>query len=165
MRLQKFYFSGVLNGPDIRKLVASERFENLLSPFEREAFINLKLVIRNFLGNNRADNYREIVDNMLMSFKRINVNVSLKIHFLQQHIDFFRDNLGKISDEHGERFHQQIRLIETRFQGKNVESMLAEFVWYSLEDHEENIKVEPLYLASSCQAELRQSRLRLLQKN
>jgi len=34
--------------------------------------------------------------------------MSLKIHFLHSHLDFFPSNLGDFSDEHGERFHQDI---------------------------------------------------------
>lgn len=131
-----FPILGVLNGPDIRKLIASQRFYNLLSPLEKEAFSNFKSVVSNFLGNNRSPDYKEIVHNMLMSFKRLQISTSPKIHYLHQHLDFFKDNLGKISDEHGERFHQQIKLIEERFLGKNVESMLAEFIWYSFQEQE-----------------------------
>lgn len=64
------------------------------------------------------------------------INMSTKIHFLFQHLDFFKDNLGKISDEHGERFHQQIKHIEHRFEGKNDEHMLAEYVWETFEEEE-----------------------------
>jgi hypothetical protein len=32
-------------------------------------------------------------------------NMNLKIHFLESHVDFFPEKLGKVSDEHGERFH------------------------------------------------------------
>jgi hypothetical protein len=38
--------------------------------------------------------------------------VSLKVHFLGSHLDFFPDNLGAVSDEHGERFHQDIYNME-----------------------------------------------------
>lgn len=38
--------------------------------------------------------------------------VSLKIHFLDSHRDLFLDNLGTISDEHGECYHQQMCLGE-----------------------------------------------------
>lgn len=63
--------------------------------------------------------------------------MSPKIHYLQQHSDFFRENLGKISDEHGERFHQQIKQIEERFKGKPIENMLAEYIWYAFEEEED----------------------------
>ena len=34
-------------------------------------------------------------------------NMSLKIHFLEPHLDFLPENLGVVCDEYGERFHQQ----------------------------------------------------------
>ena len=30
--------------------------------------------------------------------------MSLKIHFLESHLDFFPENIGEVSDEHGENF-------------------------------------------------------------
>ncbi|UYV78677.1 hypothetical protein LAZ67_16002346 [Cordylochernes scorpioides] len=49
--------------------------------------------------------------------KALGCNMSLKIHFLHSHLDFFPDNLGAVSDEHGERFHQDISSMEKRYQG------------------------------------------------
>ena len=40
--------------------------------------------------------------------------MSLKIHFLHSHLDFFPENLGDESDEHAERFHHQMKVRETR---------------------------------------------------
>lgn len=66
---------------------------------------------------------------MVRSFGEMGVNMSLKIHFLDSHIDFFPSNLGDFSDEHGERFHQDLATIENRFKGKNTCHMLAEYCW------------------------------------
>jgi hypothetical protein len=55
--------------------------------------------------------------------------MSLKIHFLYSHLDFFPDNLGAVSDEHGERFHQDIASMEKQYQGKWSPSMLADYCW------------------------------------
>lgn len=156
-------YAGVFNGKDIGVIVKSEKFHKLLSPFEKEAFINIKLVIDNFLGNHRAENYREIIHNMLMSFECMNINMSPKIHYLHQHLDFFRENLGKISDEHGERFHQQIKRIEQRFEGKNDEHMLAEYVWNSFEEEEEEREIVAYRLERTRSSiSLRSDRLSLL---
>jgi len=54
-------------------------------------------------------------------------NMSMKIHFLESHLDFFLENLGEVSDEHGERFHQDILTMEKRYQSKWTSSMLADF--------------------------------------
>jgi len=51
-------------------------------------------------------------------------NVSLKIHFLESNLDFFQDNLSEVSDEHGERFHQDILAMKKRYQDKWISSML-----------------------------------------
>ena len=45
-------------------------------------------------------------------------NMSLKIHLLHSHLDFFPKNLGAVSNEHGERFHQEISIMKRRYQGK-----------------------------------------------
>ena len=34
--------------------------------------------------------------------------MSQKIHFLGSHLESFQENLGEVSDEHGERFQQDI---------------------------------------------------------
>ncbi|GBM36253.1 hypothetical protein AVEN_71959-1 [Araneus ventricosus] len=41
-------------------------------------------------------------------------NMSLKIHFLHSHLEFYPENLGSVSDEHGEQFHQAISNMGTR---------------------------------------------------
>lgn len=85
------------------------------------------------------------------------------MHYLHQHLDFFRDNLGKISDEHGERFHQQIKLIEHRFYGKNDEHMLAEFMWFTYEEEEEEREIVAIRAERSRESlTLRSDRLALL---
>jgi hypothetical protein len=55
--------------------------------------------------------------------------MSLKIHFLESHLDFFPENLGEVSDEHDERFNQDIMAMEKRYQGKWTSSMLAGYCW------------------------------------
>ncbi|CAL1526434.1 unnamed protein product [Lymnaea stagnalis] len=42
--------------------------------------------------------------------------MSLKIHFLHSHLDFFPDNCAMDRDEHRERFHQDIATMEQRYQ-------------------------------------------------
>lgn len=141
LKLFYYLFLGVFNGPDIKKMLKSQKFFTLLSPFEREAFQSIKDVVNNFLGNHRAENYQEIIQTMMTNFHRLKINMSPKIHYIHQHLDFFRDHLGKISDEHGERFHQEIKAIEHRFQGKKDQNMLAEYVWNAFEEDEEERRV------------------------
>jgi len=55
--------------------------------------------------------------------------MSLKLHFLDSHLDFFPENCGAVSDEHGKRFHQDISSMEKRYQGKWNCAMLADYCW------------------------------------
>lgn len=53
-------------------------------------------VFQNFLGTLRAEAYADLLDNALMS-----VRISLKMHFLRSHLNFFPSKLDGVSDEHG----------------------------------------------------------------
>ena len=95
-----------------------------------EAWNTLKLVAENFLGNHKAENYIEIVENMIEAFRRLGSRMSLKLHFLHSHLEFFPDNLGAVSDEHGENFHQDIAVVETRYKGKSSANMVGNYCWF-----------------------------------
>ena len=55
--------------------------------------------------------------------------MSMKLHFLHSRLDFFRDNLENVSEEHSERFHQDIQVMEKRYQGKWNEAMMGDYLW------------------------------------
>ena len=44
--------------------------------------------------------------NILTCFEALGYLMSLEVHFLHSHLEFFPTNLGDMSEEHGERFHQ-----------------------------------------------------------
>ena len=60
--------------------------------------------------------------------------MSLKIHFLHSNLNFFPPNLRAVSDEHGERFHQDITKMESNYQGKWNPGMMGDFSWMLLRD-------------------------------
>ena len=47
----------------------------------------------------QSSNYQDVVQDVLTSYKAMGYNMSLKIHFLESHLDFFPENLGEVSDE------------------------------------------------------------------
>jgi hypothetical protein len=51
------------------------------------------------------------------------------MHFLQSLLDFFPENCGAVSDEHGEHFHQDFSSLQKRYQGKWNCAMLADCCW------------------------------------
>jgi hypothetical protein len=73
---------------------------------------NIKNVMKCFLGNHKAQNYHKVVSDLLTAYKAMGCNMSLKVHILDSHLDFFPENLGTVSDEHGQRFRQDISNME-----------------------------------------------------
>ena len=65
------------------------------------------------------------MSNLLQKYKAMGCRMSLKSHFLHSHLDFIPPNLENVSDEHGERFHQDISLMEMRYQDKFIPSMMG----------------------------------------
>ena len=58
--------------------------------------------MKNFLGNFKAESYKELAKNMLSYFRDIGANMSIKIHYLFSHLDCFPSNLGDYSEDQGE---------------------------------------------------------------
>ena len=51
--------------PQIRALIRDGKFEDLLSQTEKSTWKSFKSFVKNFLGNRKAPNYREIVGELL----------------------------------------------------------------------------------------------------
>ena len=91
-----------------------------------DAFVK---VVKNFFGNKKASNYKELAANLLSSFEDIDAKMSIKVHFLHSHLDRFAENLGALSDKQGERFHQDVKEMEERYQGRWDAVMLDDYCW------------------------------------
>lgn len=107
--------NGVLNGPDIRRLMKAGAFEKTLDANEKLAWIAIIEVIEGLLGKTRSSNYKDSVEKMLRQFSKIGVHMSLKIHFLHHHLPYFSRQLATESDEQGERYHQVALPFEMRY--------------------------------------------------
>jgi len=118
---------GIFIGQQIRDLIKDEYFDRLLQDDEKAAWDSFKFIVKGFLGNRRAQNYEELVNDLLQSYQKLGCNTSLKIHFLHSHLDFFPENFGAVCDEHGEHFHQDISSMDKRYQEKWNCAMLADY--------------------------------------
>lgn len=121
--------AGIFDGPQIRTLIKDTEFVAHMTQIESEAWLSFVLVVKNFLGNHKAPEYQELVAKMLQNFNRVGVNMSIKLHFLHSHLDRFPQNLSDYSEEQGERFHQDIRIMEERYQGRWDSHMMADYCW------------------------------------
>jgi len=105
---------GIFDGPQIRKLMMDDSFTDTMTEIEEDAWNAFKEVVKKFLGNIEDPLYKESVRNMLDKFKLLGCNMNLKLHSLALHIDYIPPNLGTVSEEQGERFHQDLKDAERR---------------------------------------------------
>jgi hypothetical protein len=119
----------MLDGPQIRKLMMDDSFTGTVTEIEEDAWNAFKEVVKKFLGNIKDPLYKEIVRNVLDKFKLLGCNMSLKLHFLASHPDYFPPNLVAVSEEQGERFHQDLKDVERRYQGRWDVNMMADYCW------------------------------------
>lgn len=125
-----FYFlKGIFIGPQIRKLMKNTTFSEQMTAEEKRAWTSFIAVCENFLGNKRSPDYVDVVKELLEAYHAMGCNMSTKLHYLHSHLDFFPQNLGRFSDEQGERFHQEILKIEQRYVGKCTVHMLSDYCW------------------------------------
>lgn len=100
-----------------------------MTDVEKNAWGAFVSVVRNFLGNRKSEDYKELVESLMESFHVLGCNMSIKMHFLNSHLEQFPANLGDVSDEQGERFHQDIKVMEDRYQGRWDVHMMADYCW------------------------------------
>lgn len=130
---------GIFVGPQIRKLLFDLVFEAALNETEKAAWHCFKNVCNSFLGKDKSENYEALIDDLIRCYRNLGCNMSLKVHFLHSHLPFFPENLADVSDEHGERFHQDISMVENRYKGKWSPAMLADFCWTLHRDRSDTV--------------------------
>ena len=122
--------AGQLNGPEIRKLLRlSNELQELLNAKEKRAWIAFDNICKNFLGKYRVSNYKDLAKELCDSYEDMGCNMSYKLHVVAEHIDAFPENCSDFSDEMGERFHQDIKNAEKKYQGRYNKYMLADYCW------------------------------------
>ena len=104
-------------------------FCNFINPAELMAWTAFPNVVKFFLGKTKAPNYKELVEILLTSLYQLDENMNIKLHFLHSHLACFSENLGDVSDEQGEHFHQDISDMEIRYQGRWDATMHADYCW------------------------------------
>ncbi|KAK5649680.1 hypothetical protein RI129_000709 [Pyrocoelia pectoralis] len=137
--------AGIFDGPQIRQLIKDPQFTASMNEIESNAWCSFVTVVQNFLGNHKAKNYIELVENMLSNFNILGCNMSIKVHYLYSHLDRFPENLGDLSEEQGERFHQDIKTMEDRYQGRWGSHMMADYCWSLQRDCPNNYHARKSY--------------------
>ncbi|GBP52115.1 hypothetical protein EVAR_42018_1 [Eumeta japonica] len=68
--------------------------------------------------------------------------MSVKLHFLDSHVDSFPENLGAVSEEQGERLHHDTKEMEKRYQERWDIIMKADYYWILKRDSLTKIKLQ-----------------------
>ena len=95
----------IFDGPQIRKLLKDDVFVSKMISTEKRAWLSFKNVAEQFLGNVTSPDWRKEVSRMVDSFQKLKCSMSLKLHFMDSHVEYFPKNLGDYSEEQSERFH------------------------------------------------------------
>ncbi|GBN73403.1 hypothetical protein AVEN_261738-1 [Araneus ventricosus] len=94
---------------------------------EKEVWDTFMDVVHRVLGNTKDPLYKTILQRMLTAYEAQRCKMRLKAHFLHSHMDCFPENIGAYSEEQGERFHQDVRDIDRRYQGRWVVNRLVDY--------------------------------------
>ena len=119
--------AGIFDSPQIRELIKDTSFDGALNPAKLSAWLPLPPVIANFLGSRSSSQHQNVVDELMENFHQI--SMSVKMHFLRSHLDYFPENCGDFSEEHGECFQQDISDMTKRYQGQWDVNFLANNCW------------------------------------
>ena len=106
---------GIFISLQIRKIALDKTFNTHLKRKEKFAFESFKKFCDNLLEKHCSEDYLQVVNDLLRHYHSMGCYMSLKVHVLHLSFEFFAWNLGDVSDEHGERFHQDISVMEKCF--------------------------------------------------
>ena len=119
--------ASIFDGPQIRQLIKDTEFQNYMNTQECTAWKSFVYLVNNFLGNTKAENHAILVRSLIEAFQKLGCLMSIKMHFLFSYMEKFPENLGAMSDEQGERFHQDMRQMEERYQGRWDAVIMADY--------------------------------------
>ena len=108
----------IFEEPQIQKLINDANFCNFMNPTELSVCTAFTNAVKFFLGKTKAPNYKKLVEILLKVLYQLGPNISIKLHFLHSHLACFLENLGDVSDQQGEHFHQDISDMKVRYQGR-----------------------------------------------
>ena len=98
LSIEKFK-AGIFDSPQIRELMKNPMFDESLSKAELSAWQSLKSVVKNLLGNYQSTEYEKEIGELLKSFCQLRALMSIKLHFLRSHLNYFPKNSGDLSEK------------------------------------------------------------------
>jgi len=132
--------AGIFIAPQIKVMLACKKLEDKMCDVEKCAWVAFKHVVHGSLGNNMSDIYKELVEILIVHYAEMKCRMS---HYMHSHLNFFRQNLGDVSEEQGEHFCQDILAREKRYQGRWDASIMGDYIWCLIRDDDNLHKTKP----------------------
>lgn len=110
-------------------------------PNKKNAWLAFKSIAKDFLGNTWAQNYVEIFEQLLESFKLLDCSISIKFHFSHSHFAYFLEILGAVSGEQEERFNQYLKIMKARYQDRWDVQMMTDYIVGESSDNVHSIDI------------------------
>ena len=73
--------AGIFNGPQICILIKDESFTGHMTAVQKAAWCSYVTVIKKFLGNKKAGNPGQLVNDMLKNLQALGARMSIKVHY------------------------------------------------------------------------------------
>jgi hypothetical protein len=131
----------IFTGPQIHVMLTSRGLEQLMTVVEKNAWEASRMIMTYFPGNNKCENY-EVVEYFIQHYEALGCRMSVKLHYLHSQLELFRPNLGDVSEEQDERFHQDTEAIEKSYQGCWDAAMMADYIWGLVSVHDSSHKLK-----------------------
>jgi len=103
------------------------QFDEDLNETERNAWLSFKRICKDLLGNHKAVNYQDVVQDMLIQSYGMQYESENPLSGVI--LGFFPEISVESVTNTVKRFHQDIMATEKRYQGKWTSSMLADCCW------------------------------------
>lgn len=117
---------GLFVGPSSQRKAMRCRLQEILDKLELPIQNTFNCVCENLLGNKKALDCKGGIKALWKCYSANGSHVSLRVHFLDSHQDFFADNHRVVFDERGKKIPQVINAMEKRYQGFWNQSLLAD---------------------------------------
>ena len=131
--------------PQIQALIRDPAFVLHMTVVKSAACCSYVSAVKEFLGKPKADCYQDIVKQMLTNFQALRARMSIKILHLFSHLGRFPENLCDVSKEQSERFHQAIKNMKMRYQGRWDSHMMSDYCWNLMRDSTQQNYKRKLY--------------------
>ena len=119
--------TSVFDGTQIKRFTKCKNFSSSMTEVEKIAWNTFATVVKGFLGNTKAANYKDLMEILLDSFHPLGCHKSIKVDFRKSHLNEFPANLGDVSNEDEKPFHQDIKAMEERYRGRWNTHMTADY--------------------------------------